>query len=150
MDTKSKTRKPVSRIQCGNVKVPIYLRSQSKKNTVYKNYSVPDYSSGERKLWTFADMSEAREKATEIAEATQYGKTEILNWEEGLRAEIRKSLDAVEPTGLSLLPACQLFSQAVQMLGGKSDELLAACQHFVHNRPGKPFTPKLSKEAVRE
>jgi len=126
------------------------MRSQRKKNSVYKSYSVPDYSSRKRKLWTFADLSEAKEKATEIAEATQYGKSEILNWEEGLRAEIRKSLDAVKPTGLSILPACQLFSQAVQMLGGKSDELLAACQHYVLHRPGKPFTPKLAKDAARE
>ena len=137
-------------IQRGNVKVPIYAREQTKNGSVYRSYSLPDHSGGRRKIWTFADMSEAKEKATEIAEATQNGKTEILQWEEGLRTEIRKSLEAVKTTGKSLLPACQLFSQAVQILGGKSDELLAACQHYTHHRPDKPFTPKPTKEAARE
>ena len=130
--------------------MPIYARKQIKQGSVYTSYSLPDHSSGRRKFWSFANLSEAKEKALEIAEATHSGKSEVLFWADDLRVEIRRSLDTVEPTGMNLLPACQLFAQAVQILGGKSDELLAACQHYAQNRPDKPHTPKLAKDAARE
>jgi len=137
-------------LQRGNVKVPIYQRNQTKKGVVYTSYAVPDHSSRRRKFWTFADLKEAKEKAYEIAHATHYGKSEVLYWQDSFRFEIRQSIDLVESMGMKLLPACQLFSHAVQILGGKSDEMLAACQHYVHNRSDKPYTPKSAKEAVRE
>ena len=140
----------MSLIQRGNVKVPIYGRKQTKGGVVYNSYCLPDHSSGRRKFRTFADLSEAKAKAAEIAEAITFGKSEVLYWEDDLRLEIRRSLDTVESTGISLLPACQLFSQAVRILGGKSDELLAACQHFIQNRPNKPCVPKPTKDAARE
>ncbi|MBU6401714.1 MAG: hypothetical protein KGS61_15460 [Verrucomicrobia bacterium] len=128
MATESKNRKPAFTVKRGNVKVPGYSRKQTKNGTEYTNYLVPDYSAGRRKVWTFADFAAAKTKAAEVAEATASGRTEVLQWEDDLRVEIRKSLDNLQPTGLTLLPACSLFTQAVNILGG-TDDLLAACQH---------------------
>jgi hypothetical protein len=47
----------------GNVKAPIYQRNQTKRDSVYKSYRVPDHSSGGRRFWTSADVNEAKEKA---------------------------------------------------------------------------------------
>lgn len=104
----------------------IYKREQRKKAQRYTSYLVPDYSSGQRVLKSFASLPEAKQKAHEIAEGTAEGKTDFLSWADDLRVEIRKSLEALEPTGLTLLPASQLLAEAVKILGGHS-ELLAAC-----------------------
>lgn len=71
----------------------------------------------------------------------------MLRWEDDLRAELRKAIEAVQPTGTTILPAAQLFAEAVKVLGGH-EQLLAACNFWVKNRPDKPCTPKPAKEAA--
>ena len=60
MATKTKKHKPVFLIQCGNVKVPVYERKQTKRGNVHLSYSVPDHSSGVRIFRNFADLNAAR------------------------------------------------------------------------------------------
>lgn len=144
-----KKRKPTFTIQRGNVNVPGYKRNQVKNGKLYLSYAVPDHRNGTRKLWTFANLTNAKEKATEIAEATASGKIDVLDWQDGLRADMHAALDAIKPTGMSILPACQLFAQAVNVVGGP-DELLVACQHWKLHRPNKPLTQKTVKCGVQE
>ena len=151
MDKKIKRNKPLFIIKRGNIQVPGYERRQVKSMSVYTSYSIPDHTTGKRKLWTFADLAEAKAKATEIAEAIQQGQPEIINWQDGLRIEIRRSLETIAPTGLNLLSACTLLNQAVAILDGKTDKLLAACQFFMtHGTDAVPFTAKNTKTAATE
>jgi integrase len=136
-------------IKRGSVRIKIYQYRRVKKGKEYSSFAVVDHSQSERRLLTFSDLGAAKAKAAEIAEATAKGKTEILQWEDGLRVEIRKSLEAIEPTGLTLLPASQLFAQAVQVLGTPY-QLLQACQYWKTNRPNKPFNPKPVKNGVED
>ncbi len=54
------------------------LRVQfGKKGILYPAFRLSDYSSGQRKLWTFADLGEAEAKAKEIA-PSQAGKVRLL------------------------------------------------------------------------
>ncbi len=148
-------RKPFFVAAVGNVKVPCYVRQQTKNGKTYTSYSVPDHSAGKRKLRCFADPKEAKERARAIAEAVASGKVEFLNdadkvqdWQSSLRPEILKALEAVEPSGMTILPASQLLAQAVKILNGRSNELLLACQYWMQHRPDKPVAPKLVKDAV--
>jgi len=124
-----------------NALVKIYTTQESKKGEVYVSYKVADHSQGDRKLWRFADLEKAKAKANEIADAINAGETEVLKWEQGLRLELRKALEAIQPTGLSIYPAASLFAQAVKILGSSTD-LLSACQYWRDHRPQKPITAK--------
>ena len=144
-----KTRKPCFVVSNGAVKVPVYRRDRVKGEKTYTSFIVTDYSSGERDFQTFSDFKEAKEKAQEIAGCIATGRAEVLAWEDGLRTELRLALRAVEPTGIKILPACQMFADAVKILGS-ADQLLLACQHWKVNGPAKALTPKPTKEAVDE
>ena len=137
------------KVSRGNVTVKVYKHERTKKGKVYSSFAVSDYTGGKRKLHTFSNLQAAKDKAAEIAIATAQGETEVLHWEDSLRVEIRKSLEIAEKTGLSLLPATQLFGQAVEILGNTS-EVLQACQYWKTNRPDKPFIPKPVREAVAD
>lgn len=129
-------------VRCGNVVVTIYRTKQVKGGKTYFNHAIVDYSSGERRLRYAANLAEAKERAKAIANGTASGQTKYLNdrdevndWKSDLRPEILKAMESVAPTGLSILPAAQLFAQAVKILSGRSDELLAACQQWMTQRP---------------
>lgn len=142
-------------VRCGNVVVTIYRTKQVKGGKTYFNHVIVDYSSGKRQLRYAANLAEAKERAKAIARGTASGQTKYLNdrdevndWKADLRPEILKALEAVAPTGLTILPASQLVSQAIKVLDGRSNELLPACHQWMQNRPDAPFEPKLAKDAV--
>jgi len=140
---RKKTKFEVKR---GNVVVSVYRTTQVKNGKRYINYTIPDYSNGQRRMRYAADLEKARQMAGEIAEAIANGKADVLKWEDGLRVELRKALEAVSTTGVTILPATQLFAEAVKVLGSH-EQLLSACHHWIKHRPDKPFTPKPTKEA---
>src|SRR5258708_1784081 len=137
---KKKSGKLFCTVSRGNVKVPLYRRKQHKNGAVYISYAVADCSARTRRLYTFSNLDEARAKAGAIADAILAGDPATIKIDD-LRLEIRRALEALEPTGLGLLPAAQLIVGATKILGGHG-ELLAACAHWVQNRPDGPFTPK--------
>ncbi len=136
-------------VRRGNATVKVNKTKVIKSGVTYISYVVNDYTGGKRKQYPFASEREATAKAVEIAQAVAAGQTEVLKWEDGLRVEIRKSLEVVEPTGMTILPAVTLLAQAVGILGAP-DELLAACTHWKQHRPNKPLTPKPVKDAVAD
>lgn len=135
-------------IKRGNVVVKITPQVQRKGGKVYVRYVVMDYTEGTRKQRSFADLRAAKAKAGEIAEALATGEQQLMVPLEGLRLEVRRSLEMLAPIGLDLLPATTLLVQATRILGGYAD-LLAACQHFKRNRPDRPITPLAVEEAVK-
>lgn len=135
-------------VKRGNVVVKITPQVQRKGGKAYARYVVMDYSGGTRKQRSFADLRAAKAKAGEIADALAAGEQQVMVPLEGLRLEIRRTLDLLAPIGLDLLPATTLLVQATNILGGHTD-LLAACQHYKLNRPDRPITPLAVEEAVK-
>jgi hypothetical protein len=139
----------------GNAKVRINIVHQTKNGKQYRSYVVNEYvydqrtGKQERKPRWMTNLRAAKEKATEIVAALSAGKSDVLRWQDEYRAEIHKAIEVVKPTGLSILPACQLFQQAVNILGSP-DELLSAAEHWKRNRPTKPLTPTPVKIAADE
>jgi site-specific recombinase XerD len=134
-------------IQRGHIVVRIHPVTQKKNGRDYKNYFVSDYINGKRKQWSFANLSEAKGKAEEIADEIIKGGAE--QWELPLRVEIRRALESIEAIGLSILPACQLFAQAVATLG-THQHLLAACDYWKRNAAARLITAKLVTDGISE
>ncbi len=122
---------------------------QRKKGVPYTRYVVMDYRSGRRKQKSFSNIAKARKHAKEIADELMQGHPVDMVSLDGLKLEIKKSLEQLNPTGLSLFPASSLLAQAVRILG-TPDDLLAACQHWKQNKPDKPIIPKSIAGAVAE
>ena len=136
-------------VKRGCVQVIVYTRHRTRLGRESTEYIVDDRSGRKRKHHAFAKLEDAKRKAAEIAELIQKGQVEITKWESGLRVELRKALEAIQPTGVSILPAAQLFAEAVRILGSK-DDLLAAAQHWKEHRPYKPLVSKTVDEAVAD
>src|SRR5262245_19032419 len=105
-------------VRRGNVAVKINVTEGIKNGRKYTAYIVNENRDGRRRQHSFADQDAARHKAAAIAEAVAAGKSEVLRWEDELLLELRKALEAIEPTGVSILPASLIFAQAVNILGG--------------------------------
>src|SRR2546421_11194979 len=97
----------------GNVVVKVYTTHAVKNGQSYTSYAVRDYTSGSRRLHTFADLEKAKQKAPEIATAIAKGEPEVLHWQDDLPVELRMAIDTVQPTAGPVLPASQLLAQAV-------------------------------------
>jgi hypothetical protein len=105
-----------------------------KKGVAYKCYRVVDYSSGKRKLWTFADVEDAKSKAKEIADATAAGQKSLLVLAL-LEREIRAALDLVAVTGTRIDHAAMIFAEAVKLV--PADEIVTACRAWRETREGR-------------
>ena len=114
-------------------------------------FIIPDYTSGHRVRHVRLTETEARDKAKEVCEILAKGKQDerALMADAGLKYEVRRAMEALEPTGKRLLPAALLFVEAVSILG-TADELIRACEYWKQNRPDKPFKPKQTAEAIPE
>lgn len=134
-------------VRCGNVVVTIYRTRRIKNGKTYVSHTIVDFSGGKRRLRYAAKLDKAKAMAKAIAAATVQGKSDVVNWEDGLRVEIRKAIEAVATTGVSILSAAKFFSEAVKILGGH-DQLLTACQYWTQKRPDKPIIPKTCNEAA--
>lgn len=115
-----------------------------KGEAIYTGYRLADYSSGKRKLFTFADLEDAKQKAKHIAEATAAGQKGLLALAP-MEREIHAALDAVAPTGTRIDKATIIFADAVKLI--PADEILLACRAWRDNGPGKDFALKLVKTA---
>jgi len=142
-----KNQKALTEIRNGNVVIRIYKAKAIKNGRQYTSYLFGDYSQGTRKIRSFAVLDDAKVKAREVAAAIHSGQTDSTEWSNLERLEAHQAMEAVAPTDLSILSACQLFTQAVTILGGHKD-LLAACQFWKDHRPTQPLKPKAANEAV--
>src|SRR5437667_5587654 len=120
-------------VKVGNVQVKVY-RSQRKKNgNTYDQFDVADYSTGERRLISFANERDARSKATEIATRLANREGEVLNLTSGDRVAYLRALEFLQPTGVSIELAAAQFAEAHQKLANRS--LSEAVSYFTPHNP---------------
>jgi len=141
-------RNKIIMVRSGNTAFKIYTTKSVKNGREYTGYAFSDHSGGERKVWTFADLEEAKNKAKELAEAINAGETEIVRLRDW-RYEWREANRAIQSTGLSISQVCRLVVDGIRILGNP-DEFPLACQFWRQHRPDKPITPKPIKEAILE
>jgi integrase len=145
---KAKTTFPLP-IKRGSVTVKIY-RTESKSTESKKGYvsfQLADYSSGKRKVRTFADLDEARREAEFIATKAANGEAAILELTSADRAAYVRSKQVLEPTGAALEVAAAHYAEAFKILGG--DHLLEAARYFAKRNPAN-FPAKAVSEVVEE
>lgn len=147
----SKNQAPFCIEKCGNVRVPVYQRNQTKNERVYTSYMVAEYEHGKRLLHTFSDPAEAQEKAQVIAKSIAKGlQGSVAEWTTLERIRNAEAVNLVYEAGLKpadFVAGCRLFRDACRLLGGP-DQLLIACQFYVANRPNARLLPKAVPEAI--
>jgi len=127
--------------------IKIFVTRCVKGDKVYTNYQVADYSSGKRKLHGFADESDARAKALEIAGCTANGERDLISFSD-IKRPIQNALDEARAAGLPLDDAVRLVRQAGEII--PIGQVLDACRYWKDRGPDKPFTPKTVKEATTD
>src|SRR5436190_763024 len=109
---------------------PIEIRPPGNRNIVVKIYrvrdastasgtafQVADYTTGKRKLHTFAKETEARTRAGEIALQLDRGDKQALALTNDEAADYRQAAAFVEQTGVALPTAARHYAEAVKILG---------------------------------
>src|SRR5438874_1821826 len=115
----------------------IYIRHTTKNGKVYTNYQLADYSSGQRKLRSFANESDARNKAIEICTAMATGDSDLISFSD-IKRPIQNALDEAREAGIAIDEAVRLVRQAGEII--PVGEFLDACRFWKSRRPNKPFT----------
>ena len=136
----------------GNVRVKIYVTTTKKNDHTYTEYKVCDYITipGKRKLWTFAEETDARQKANELAESIANGQEEPAPLTEYQKHELAEAVELLRPFEINLKMAVSLFCEAMDIIGGQPGHLRIAAQFYKTNRPDKPFESKRADHAVAE
>ncbi len=134
-------------IKRGNVVVKIYVVARNKHGRTYTEYKIADKSSGTRRLQTFGDEGEARQRAAAIAEATANGQAGSIN---SLPSDWEDVLEGLENRNLPVRPrrAFEIFRNACEMV--EPEEIVAACRYWRDNWPNAQFTAKRVDRAVDE
>jgi integrase len=143
----TKTESKHITIKNGNIAVRIYRRSRKKGGVLYPSFDVVDHSGGKRKFICFASEQDAREKATEIADALASGQAGVLTLTVEDKASYTRALELLAPTGVALEVAASVFAEAWARLKGRS--LLEAVDFYVQ-RHSKPRPTKTVQEVVDE
>ncbi len=117
----------------GNITVKIYrvqANSSLKDGTKVRriHFQVADYSSGKRKLRTFADEQEARAAAAKIATQLARGDVAAHVMTNRDATDYLHSVELVKPTGIALPIAARHFAEAVKILGG--DLVIEAAKYY--------------------
>ena len=110
-------RQPIV-VKVGNASAKIYrLRA---KTSGYEYFQVADFTSGKRKLISFADEESARQKAKEIAVKLASNQLDVLAMTGKDRSAYLRALDLLKPTGIPLELGVAQFADVVKKLGGRS------------------------------
>jgi integrase len=127
---RSKPRFPLV-IKQGTHRVKIY-RVANRGGCLYQ---VTDYTTGRRRLRSFADLEAAKVEAGNIVTKLSNGETEALKLTSADRAAYVRGLDHLKPTGASLELATSAYARAIEILGG--DYLLEAARYYAKRNPAK-------------
>ena len=120
--------KPIA-VKVGNVTVKIYRV----KNRGYDSFQVADYSTGKRKLESFASEREARDVANTIAVKVAKLDGAVLTLSSNDRLAYLRALELLKPTGVPLELAAAYFTEAQTKLAGRS--LNEAVEYFLKRNP---------------
>jgi len=125
----------------------VYESTSAKKGIQYTSYQVPDYSTDKRKLWTFANLEDAKAKAREIADGCAAGQQSVLALAPQQR-EIETALMALKPTGVALDRAAAIVAEALKFVD--ENDIVAACRFWADQGPNKRLSPKLAREGLAD
>jgi hypothetical protein len=121
---KPKSRKPTV-VKVGNAAIKIY----SGKSRGYDLFTVVHYAGGQRKRETFAKLTDAKERAHEVARAMLNGRIAVLELTNADRDGYVKALELLQPLGVPLHSAVEEYVAARSHLHGES--LLSAVKTHV-------------------
>jgi integrase len=138
---KPSSRKPTV-VKVGNAVVKIY----SGKSRGYDLFTVVHYVGGQRKRETFAKLTDAKERAREVARAMLNGRLEVLELTNSDREGYVYALQLLKPLGIPLHNAVEEYVAAHSHLGNES--LLSAVKEYVARR--RHVTDKRLPEIVDE
>jgi integrase len=149
MKSRKNSRAPIV-VRRGSVQVRIYtVVRQSGIQKGEQFYQVADYSSGSRRLLSFADLDEAKTNAERIASLMSRGETYAAGFGAEERASFSRVSELVKPLGVSVEIAVSDYVETVKLLGGQRHRLIEAAQFFVQRNPAV-LPQKTIAEAVEE
>ena len=129
----------------GNVSVRIY--HVHRKSDGREFWQVADYSTGKRRLVSFADRDEAQREAARIAQNLASGNVVALELSPSERAAYGRAIELLRPTGVALEVAAAAFAEVMALLDNEPGRLIEAARH--HSRRATIKTTSVP-EAVKE
>ncbi len=130
--------------KAGNVTVKIYRRRRADGQF---GYEVADYSTGSRKLKSFADEATARDEARRIARLLAAGEVAAARVTNGDAATLGTCTEILRPTGVPLVVAVNHFAEAWKLLG--ADRIVAAAE-FYRRHAAENLRPATVAQVVAE
>jgi integrase len=110
----------------GNVSVRIY--HVRRKSDGREFWQVADYSTGKRRLVSFADRDEAQREASRIAQSLASGNVVALELNASDRAAYGRAIELLRPTGIALEFAAATFAEAMALLDNDPGRLVEAAR----------------------
>lgn len=114
----------------GNVSVRIYHVRRKADGREF--WQVADYSTGKRRLVSFADRDEAQREAARIAQSLATGNVVALELSPSERAAYGRAIELLRPTGVPLEFAAATFAEAMALLDNEPGRLVEAARY--HSR----------------
>jgi integrase len=122
----------IETVQAGNARVKIYRRIRTVVGHKYPTFEVCDYTSGHRKLRSFADHQAALLEAQRLARLLAHGDAVAASISGREAASFGRCLELLKCTGDAPELACARYAEAVEVLGNGS--LLASAARFYMER----------------
>ena len=127
-------RRRIETVRDGNVRVKIYRRTRTVAGNKYATFEVCDYTSGERKLRSFADHQAARKEAERIAQLLAKGDAVAAALSGREAASFGRCLELLRSVGEPPELACARYAEAVGILGNGS-LLPTAARFYLERHP---------------
>ena len=127
-------RRRIETVRDGNVRVKIYRRTRTVAGNDYLTFEVCDYTSGERKLRSFADHQAARKEAKRIAQLLAKGDAVAAALSGREAASLGRCLELLRSVGDPPELACARYAEAVGILGNGS-LLPTAARFYLERHP---------------
>ncbi|MBN2507943.1 MAG: tyrosine-type recombinase/integrase [Verrucomicrobia bacterium] len=124
----------IETVRDGNVRVKIYRRTRTVAGNAYPTFEVCDYTSGERKLRSFADHQAARKEARRIAQLLAKGDAMAAALSGREAAVFGRCLELLRSVGDPPELACARYAEAVGILGNGS-LLPSAARFYIERHP---------------
>jgi integrase len=131
--TKAKKTK-VETVHVGNARVKIYRRVRTVAGNEYPTFEVCDYTSGRRKLRSFADHKAALDEAMRIARHLSTGDAVAAAMSGKEAASFGRCLELLRTTTDAPELACARYAEAIGILGN-GDLLTRAAKFYMERHP---------------
>jgi integrase len=131
--TKAKKTK-VETVHVGNARVKIYRRVRTVAGNAYPTFEVCDFTSGRRKLRSFADHKAALDEAMRIARLLSTGDAVAASMSGKEAASFGRCLELLRTTTDAPELACARYAEAIGILGN-GDLLTRAATFYMERHP---------------